>query len=43
VRFCPFDALGGDGGFDLVAINAYCGDPTFPDPWFSVGSPSFTS
>ena len=37
VHYCPFDALGGDGGFDLVAVNAYCGDPKFPDPWFSGG------
>jgi hypothetical protein len=39
VRYSPFDLLGrdGDAGFDLVAINAYTGRPTFPQPWFSGG------
>ena len=35
----PFDVLARDGdtGFDLVAINAYSGDPRFPEPWFGDG------
>ncbi len=39
VRYCPLDLLGrdGDAGFDLVAVNAYTGAPTFPRPWFSDG------
>jgi hypothetical protein len=37
VRYCPFDALGGNDGFDLIAINTYCGDPTFAEPWFTAG------
>jgi hypothetical protein len=39
VRYSPFDLLGRDGhaGFDLVAINAYTGRPTFPQAWFSGG------
>jgi hypothetical protein len=39
VRHSPFDLLARDGaaGFDLVAINAYTGAPTFPRPWFTDG------
>jgi hypothetical protein len=34
VHYCPFDAL---AAFDLVAVNAYTGAPTFTEPWFSDG------
>ena len=39
VRYSPFDLLGrdGDGGFDLVAVNAYTGALTYPRPWFTDG------
>jgi hypothetical protein len=39
VRYSPFDTLGRDGqaGFDVVAVNAYTGAPTFPRPWFTDG------
>ncbi len=39
VRYSPFDLLArdGEGGFDLVAVNAYTGASTFPEPWFSDG------
>ena len=37
--YCPYDLLSrrGDAGFDLVALNAYIGDPVFPHPWFKDG------
>ena len=37
--FCPYDLLArdGDAGFDLVSVNAYEGDSTFEEPWFSDG------
>jgi hypothetical protein len=39
VRYSPFDLLrrDEDAGFDLVAINAYTGKPTFRQPWFPAG------
>jgi hypothetical protein len=39
VRHSPLDLLGREGasGFDLVAINAYTGAPSFARPWFSDG------
>jgi len=39
VRYSPFDLLARDGqaGFDLVAVNVYTGEPTFPRPWFTDG------
>src|SRR5215218_6181875 len=39
VRYSPFDLLARDGagGFDLVAVNGYTGQPTFPRPWFTDG------
>jgi hypothetical protein len=38
-RYTPFDVLArdGDAGFDLVAVNAYTGAATFPEPWFGDG------
>ena len=39
VRYSPLDLLGRDGpaGYDLVAVNAYTGSPTFARPWFTDG------
>jgi hypothetical protein len=39
VRYSPLDLLGREGaaGFDLVAVNAYSGEPTFVRPWFTDG------
>jgi hypothetical protein len=39
VHYSPLDLLGREGasGFDLIAINAYTGAPSFARPWFTDG------
>jgi hypothetical protein len=39
VHYSPLDLLGrnGQSGFDVVALNAYTGAPTFARPWFTDG------